>query len=95
MFDKISGQDPYEGFGIGVLDKKKDSVCVNADMRIMEAKKKALELSDLGYVWIFSQTSPHLYGRLGQPSLIDMLYRGKRNGFYIECKLTKLHKNLS
>jgi 3-hydroxyacyl-CoA dehydrogenase len=46
----------YEGFGIGVLDKKKDSVCVNADMRIMEAKKKALELSDLGYVQPMQRT---------------------------------------
>jgi hypothetical protein len=35
----------------------------------------------------FSKPEPYLYGRLGQPSLIDMLYKGKRNGFYVECKL--------
>ena len=62
----------YEGFGIGVLDKKKDSVCVNADMRIMEAKKKALELSDLGYVQPMQRTDIEVLGRTG----LGALYSG-------------------
>ena len=36
--------------------------------------------------FFFSNPNPYLFGRLGQPSIVDMLYRGKQNGFYIECK---------
>ena len=34
----------------------------------------------------FSKPDPYLYGRLGQPSLIDLLYKEKKNGFFVECK---------
>ncbi len=62
----------YEGFGIGVLDKKKDIVCVNADMRIAEAKRKVLELHEAGYVQPLQRTDIEVLGRTG----LGALYSG-------------------
>jgi hypothetical protein len=33
----------------------------------------------------FRAEEPYLFGRLGQPSVVDILYRRKKNGFFIEC----------
>lgn len=79
LFDKFTtiatakvATSAYEGYGIGVLDKKKDHVCVNHDMRIAEAKKKVLELYDAGYVQPIQRSDIEVLGKTG----LGALYAG-------------------
>jgi len=62
----------YEGFSIGVLDRKKDHVVVNQDMIIAEAKKKVIELYDEGYSMPIRRTDIEVLGRTG----LGALYAG-------------------
>ena len=62
----------YEGFGIGVLDPKKDHIVVNQDSLIAEAKKKVIELYDAGYVQPVQRTDIEVLGRTG----LGTLYSG-------------------
>jgi len=62
----------YEGFNIGVLDRKKDHVVVNQDMLIAEAKKKVIELAAAGYVQPVRRTDIEVLGR----TALGALYAG-------------------
>lgn len=62
----------YEGFNIGVLDRKKDHVVVNQDMLIAEAKKKVIELASAGYVQPVRRTDIEVLGR----TALGALYAG-------------------
>lgn len=58
-----------EGFGVGVLDKKKDSIVLNADRHLKEAKEKVLELFDNGYVAPQMRNDITVLGRSGLAAL--------------------------
>src|SRR5439155_22071100 len=62
----------HEGFGIGVLDKKKDSIVVNQIRQLAEAKEKALELYNNGYVQKPQRDDITVLGRAG----LSALYAG-------------------
>ena len=53
----------HEGFNIGVLDKRKDQVVINQDRVLLEAKQKALELADDGYVQPIKRDNIEVMGR--------------------------------
>jgi 3-hydroxyacyl-CoA dehydrogenase len=59
----------YEGFSIGVLDKKKDFVVVNQSRVLAEAKAKVLELANDGYVQKPMRTDVTVLGRAGLAAL--------------------------
>ncbi|MCS6933868.1 MAG: 3-hydroxyacyl-CoA dehydrogenase NAD-binding domain-containing protein [Chitinophagales bacterium] len=59
----------YEGFAIGVLDKKKDTVIVNQARLLAEAKEKVLELYHNGYVQKPQRTDITVLGRTGLAAL--------------------------
>lgn len=59
----------YEGFSVGVLDKKKDFVVVNQSRQIAEAKQKALELYNDGYVQKPMRSNVTVLGRAGLAAL--------------------------
>jgi 3-hydroxyacyl-CoA dehydrogenase len=59
----------YEGFSVGVLDKKKDFVVVNQSRQIAEAKQKALELYNDGYVQKPMRSDVTVLGRAGLAAL--------------------------
>jgi 3-hydroxyacyl-CoA dehydrogenase len=58
-----------EGFSIGVLDKKKDSIVLNIDRHLKEAKEKVLELYDNGYVAPQMRNDITVLGRGGLAAL--------------------------
>lgn len=62
----------YEAFGVGVLDKKKDVVVVNPSRLIAEAKDKALELYNNGYVQKPQRDDITVLGKAG----LSALYAG-------------------
>jgi 3-hydroxyacyl-CoA dehydrogenase len=62
----------YEGFNIGVLDKKKDSVVLNIDRQMAEAKEKVLELYNNGYTAPIMRQDVTVLGRTG----LSALYAG-------------------
>jgi 3-hydroxyacyl-CoA dehydrogenase len=62
----------YEGFSIGVLDKKKDVVVLNQSRLIAEAKEKVLELYNNGYVQKPQRDDILVLGRSG----LSALYAG-------------------
>lgn len=59
----------YEGFNIGVLDKKKDVVVVNQARLLAEAKEKVLELYNNGYVQKPQRDDITVLGRSGLAAL--------------------------
>jgi 3-hydroxyacyl-CoA dehydrogenase len=62
----------YEGFSIGVLDKKKDLVVLNQDRLLAAAKERALELYEAGYVQKPQRDDITVLGRAG----LSALYAG-------------------
>lgn len=63
------GTSAYEGFNIGVLDKKKDIVCMNSDRLIAQAKERALELFEAGYSQPVQREDITVVGRTGLSGL--------------------------
>ncbi len=63
----------YEGFGISVLDKKKDLVVVNQQRQLADAKRRVLELYEEGYVQKPQRDDITVLGRSG---LAAALYAG-------------------
>lgn len=59
----------YEGFDIGVLDKKKDIVVVNENRAISEAKEHVLALYNEGYTQPVMRTDITVLGRTGLAAL--------------------------
>lgn len=59
----------YEGFTVGVLDKKKDSVVVNQSRLLAEAKDKVLELYNNGYVQKPQRDDITVLGKAGLAAL--------------------------
>ena len=62
----------YEGFNIGVLDKKKDLVVLNSDRQLAVAKERVLELFNAGYVPKTPRSDVRVLGR----SALGALYAG-------------------
>ena len=62
----------YEGFNIGVLDKKKDIVCVNQDRLLAQAKDRVLELYEAGYSQPVQREDITVLGKTG----LSALYAG-------------------
>lgn len=58
-----------EGFNIGVMDRKKDQIVMNADRHIKEAKEKVLELYSNGYVQPVQREDITVLGRTGLAAL--------------------------
>lgn len=58
-----------EGFSVGVLDRKKDSIVLNADRHLKEAKEKVLEIFDNGYVAPQMRNDITVLGRSGLAAL--------------------------
>jgi 3-hydroxyacyl-CoA dehydrogenase len=59
----------YEGFGISVLDKKKDLVVVNQQRQLADAKRRVLELYEEGYVQKPQRDDITVLGRSGLAAL--------------------------
>ncbi len=59
----------YEGFGISVLDKKKDLVVVNQQRQLADAKRRVLELYEEGYVQKPQRDDILVLGRSGLAAL--------------------------
>ncbi|MFN8285306.1 MAG: 3-hydroxyacyl-CoA dehydrogenase NAD-binding domain-containing protein [Chitinophagales bacterium] len=59
----------YEGFGISVLDKKKDLVVVNQQRQLADAKRRVLELYEEGYVQKPQRDDITVLGRAGLAAL--------------------------
>ncbi len=59
----------YEGFGISVLDKKKDLVVVNQQRQLADAKRRVLELYEEGYVQKPQRDDIVVLGRAGLAAL--------------------------
>jgi 3-hydroxyacyl-CoA dehydrogenase len=62
----------YEGFEIGVLLPNKDEVCIQRERIILEAKNKAIMLSENGYVKPIQRADIRVMGRSG----LGALYAG-------------------
>jgi 3-hydroxyacyl-CoA dehydrogenase len=62
----------YEGFEIGVFKTSKDEVCVQRERIILEAKNKAILLSENGYVKPIQRNDVRVMGRSG----LGALYAG-------------------
>lgn len=59
----------HEGYGIHVLDKKKDVIVMNADRHLKKAKEKVLELFENGYVAPVQREDITVLGRTGLAAL--------------------------
>ncbi len=62
----------HEAFGMGILDRKRDSIVVNTSRQIAEAKAKALELYEMGYTQPIQRKDIEVLGRTG----LGALYSG-------------------
>jgi len=63
----------HEAFELGLLDKRKDEVVINAKRVIAEAKKKVLELHDNGYSQPPIRKDIEVMGRSGMAALLSGL----------------------
>lgn len=59
----------YEGFGVGVLDKKKDLIVVNQQRQLADAKRRVLELHAEGYSQKPQRDDITVLGRSGLAAL--------------------------
>ena len=74
------GTSAYEAFDLGIYRKGKDTVCINLDRRIAEAKQAVVELYDDGYVMPVQRSDIKVLGRsmLGAMHAgINGMWRGK------------------
>ena len=63
----------HEAFVLGLLDKRKDEVVINAKRVIAEAKKKVLELHNNGYSQPPIRKDIEVMGRSGMAALLSGL----------------------
>jgi len=80
-----------EGFALGYLLKKKDSVVYNLDRNISEAKAKVLELAD-GYVMPTPRENIHVLGQQGLGALYIAAHSLKLGGYASDHDIKIAHK---
>jgi len=82
-----------EAYDLGILQKHKDLVVVNQDSLIEEAKKKAIELAEAGYIKPVPRKNIKVLGRSG----LGMIYAGANtmySGQYISEHDKKISEKL-
>lgn len=82
-----------EAYDLGILQKHKDLVVVNQDSLIVEAKKKAIELAEAGYIKPVPRKNIKVLGRSG----LGMIYAGANtmySGQYISEHDKKISEKL-
>lgn len=73
-----SAQEAFENF---ILRKGTDSICMNPDRRIAEAKRKILTLYDHGYTQPIPRTNIKVQGRTGLGALLSGIHSMRRGNY--------------